>query len=121
MPIAGLPALRRALINAAEIFAELVSVNVTAIGAGLLWLISVAVGTCGHGRRQANLSRASISVAPTGPSPRFVQFRLARQGRPVVEDRVENLPRQLDLLVLRKQGRVAEQHVEDQPLVRLRG
>ena len=38
---------------------------------------------------------------------------------PVVEDRVEDLPGPLDLRVPREQRRVAEQHVEDQPLVGL--
>src|SRR5579862_7100628 len=40
--------------------------------------------------------------------------------RPEVLDRVENLPGQLDLLLAREQWRVTDQHVEQQPLVRLR-
>ena len=38
----------------------------------------------------------------------------------MLDDGVEDLPSELDLLVLGEQRRVAEQHVEDEPLVGLR-
>lgn len=38
---------------------------------------------------------------------------------PVLLDRVEDVPGELDLLVTREEVRVAEEHVEDEPLVRL--
>src|SRR5437762_4854080 len=46
--------------------------------------------------------------------------RVRRGGRPVLLQRVDHLPGRLHLVVAGEQRRVAEQHVQDQPLVRLR-
>src|SRR5690606_26978124 len=55
-------------------------------------------------------------------SPRAGPVRLGRALRlPVRRDGVEDLPGELDLLAGGEQRRVAEEHVEDEPLVRLRG
>src|SRR5690606_11798734 len=53
------------------------------------------------------------------PASRRIRLRNAALG-PVLQNRVEDLPRQLDLLVHREQRRLTQQHVEDQPLVGLR-
>src|SRR6476469_10154397 len=56
-----------------------------------------------------------------GRPPRAGRVRVGPPvRRPVLQDRVEDLPGQLDLVVLREQRRLAEQHVQDQPLVGLR-
>ena len=55
-----------------------------------------------------------------GPSFRGVGFGLLVQGRPVVLERVQDLPGQFDFRVAREQRRLAEQHVEDEPFVGLR-
>src|SRR5580693_1030529 len=52
------------------------------------------------------------------PGARLVRFRLAVFG-PVVEHRIQYLPSQFDFLIDRKERRLAEQHVEDQPFVGL--
>ena len=59
MPIAGLPALRRARSRAEEMLAVVVSVSVM--------IIDFAASF--HGRLQTWPSRASISVAQAGPQP----------------------------------------------------
>ncbi len=64
--------------------------------------------------------RAIIASADCGPQRAGgVLLGLAALRRPVLQHRVEDPPGQLDLLVPREQRRVAEQDVEDQPLVGL--
>src|SRR5699024_563564 len=62
---------------------------------------------------------ASLHPTP-GPGARPVRFGPAMVV-PVVDDRVENLPGQLDLSLVREQRRVTGQHVQQQPFVGLRG
>src|SRR5690606_154641 len=58
-------------------------------------------------------------VTGTGtPGARLVRFGAAALG-PELLDRVEDAPRQLHLLLVGEQRRVADEHVQDQPLVRL--
>src|SRR5271155_3378817 len=52
------------------------------------------------------------------PGARLVRIRLAVFS-PVIEHRIQYLPGKFDFRVDRKQRRLAEQHVEDQPLVGL--
>ena len=66
----------------------------------------------------ARPSRASISSASFGPhSP--ARYRCGSCAGPELLERVDHPPGRLDLLAAREQRRVAEQHVEDQPLVGL--
>src|SRR5690606_37613800 len=53
------------------------------------------------------------------PAARDVRLRTATV-LPARDDRVEDLPGQLDLLLPREQRGIAEQHVEDEPFVCLR-
>src|SRR5664279_2972759 len=55
------------------------------------------------------------------PRPRAVLLGLGSRSGPMLLDRIEDLPGQLDLLVLREQRRLTEQHVQDQPFVGLWG
>src|SRR5699024_3970523 len=58
-------------------------------------------------------------VGRTG-APRARTVRLGPAlGRPVSGDGIEDPPRELDLLVPREERGLAEQHGEDEPLVRL--
>ena len=73
-----------------------------------------------HGRLQTRPSRASISSAPAGPQVPDAYCSGLPCSAQWSSDRVEHPPGQLDLLGPGEQRRVAQQHVEQQPLVRLR-
>src|SRR6478672_13516110 len=88
--------------------------------------------SCGHAVRPnvaPAVSRAPPPPAVLGhhgvgarrpPGARRVLLQLGAGPRPVLLDRVEDLPGQLDLTILREQRRLAQQHIQDQPLVGLR-
>src|SRR4051794_9239844 len=107
MPIAGLPARLRARRNSAAIPLELVSVS------------SIMAASGSWASPAASVSGEHLVGRGRAPGAGLVGVRGSVLG-PVLDDRVEDLPRQLDLLVLREQRRLTEKHVEDQPLVRLR-
>src|SRR6478735_9151491 len=109
IPIAGEPARDRARVNSAAIWDALVSMSSIISGPPPGPAVP---GEHGVGRRR-----------PTRPGVVLLGLALAVRVLlgPVLEDRVEDLPGELDLLVAREQRRVAEQDVEDQPLVGLRG
>src|SRR5262245_58259854 len=118
MPIAVPPALRRALISAEEISLEFVPVR--------SMIMTVLSGVWGPSPRSWSRTPPGTAVAGEhvvsglrAPAAGRVLLGLALRG-PVVDHRVEDLPAELHLGVLREQRRIAEQHVEDQPLVRLR-
>ena len=72
-----------------------------------------------HGILQTRPSRAISAWADGGPQvPDSYCSGLPVRG-PVPLDRVEDLPGQLDLLLAREERRVAQQDVQDQPLVGL--
>src|SRR5690606_33417405 len=111
---------RRAVMSAEAIADEVVSVRVVIIAgssaSGMSWSWpppgeSVAgqhgVSRCGTPRTGFVEVEAGLTVAV-----------VVRVG-PVVQDRVEDLPGELDLLMVREQWRIAQQDVEDQPFVRL--
>ncbi len=104
MPMAGLPARVRARTNSAAISDD--------VGVRSSSIMVMASSRC------VRRGRASRRRTP-GPRCRTRRRSGLPLLRPVLEDRVEDLPGQLDLLVPREQRRVAEQHVEDQPLVGL--
>src|SRR3954471_15746367 len=121
IPMAGLPERRRARTNSAAMALELVSVR-------------SIISAPPRGRDSSEWLGGRRSCPPPGPPVASQHLHRGLRppgarlvgvgpsvGRPVVDDRVEDLPRQLDLLVLREQGRVPEEHVEDEPLVRLGG
>ncbi len=80
-----------------------------------------------HGARQSGTTpRAAVAVRAARRRTAGPQVPAACTAPgwptcvgPVLLDRVEDLPAELDLLVPREQRRVAEQHVEDQALVGL--
>ena len=76
----------------------------------------------GHGLRQARPSRSSSSSAAGGPQrPGTVEVeRPALAGLPGPQDRVEDLPRALDLVVAGEEAVVADHRVDQQRLVRVR-
>src|SRR4051812_25691531 len=106
MLIAGLPARTRDATNSA------------AIPAALVFISSITVGPS---RSSPGSSVAGQHRVCRGrpPRPGLVLVGLALP-RPVVEHRVEDLPRPLHLCVPGEQRRVTEQDVEDQPFVGLR-
>ena len=71
-------------------------------------------------RRQERPSRWISSSATRGPQRARLVVREARPvALPGADDRVDELPLLLDLVLAREQRRVAEHRVEDQPLVGL--
>src|SRR5436309_6757107 len=104
VPEAGPPIRRRAWVSASWIAPVLVSVRSMFIGASLEPAPGAAVprhhrvGRRGPGRARRVLVRLGV-------------------GGPEVLDRVEDLPAELDLGLPREQRRVADEDVEQQPLV----
>ena len=103
MPTAGVPIARRPCTSAL-----------------LILLAVVSVRSDLHGRRQLRPSRASICVGLDRPPGAGRVLRGLAVLVPVLLDRVEDLPGQFHLLRAGEEVGVAEQHIEDQPLVRLR-
>ncbi len=110
MPMAGLPARIRARTNSAAICEELVSISS---------IIRELMAASRSGRRGPASGRRTPGPRCPRGTPRARLPGAVLPG-PVVEDRVEDLPGELDLHVLREQRRVTEEYVEDQPLVGLR-
>src|SRR5659263_40008 len=102
----ALPRRLRALSSALAI--SLVSVCVSVMIMGLL---GPSPGVA--------VARDHLVGAGRAPRPGLVVLRWCLEARPVVEHRIEDLPAELDLLLLREQWRVTEQYVQKQPLVRL--
>src|SRR6478609_2166534 len=120
MPMAGLPARRRALTRAEEISAEVVFSN--------SMITTVLAARAGVRFAHAFLSRSPPgSAVPSEhlvgvgrpPATRLVVLWGFVQAGPVVQHGVEDLPGQLDFLVVREQWRISEQDVENEPFVRL--
>src|SRR5680860_820499 len=112
MPMAGEPAFLRARRNSAAIPAELVSVS-SIISGWSSWSSPDAAVAGQHRVRGLRPPLARLVLLDPG-LPGCVL------PGPVLEDRVEDLPGQLDLLLLGKKRRVAEQHVEDEAFVGFR-
>src|SRR4051812_45577755 len=104
MLIAGAPIEWRSLVSVAEIFDAVVSVRLKLV---ILEPPPDAPVAGQHGvrrRRTPGAGRVAVRAAVRGPE---------------LLDRVEDLPGQLHLPLVREQRRVADQHVHQQPLVRL--
>ena len=71
-------------------------------------------------RHSRSPSSPSAAAGPAEPDVVRLQRPVRRRGVPVLEDRVDDRPLRVDLVVAGEQRRVAAHRVEDQPLVGLR-